>query len=382
VSAALGAILAMVQAVLGLRVVWRLLRTGRDGAITAAPSGAIERGSVAVVVPVLDEARRIGPCLEGVIQLGSEVGQILVIDGASNDGTPDLVRAFARRDPRVRLIEAGAAPTDWNGKVWGLDAGARELHPSVRWLLTIDADVRVAPALARSLVVWAEQRELRMLSVATAQRVSGFLESLLHPALLTTLVYRFGRPGTATRTPSAAMANGQCMLIRRDLLDHLGGFRRARGSLCEDVTLARLAARAGDAVGFYQADGLVEVAMFSDWRDAWANWPRSLTTRDALFGVAGWLGLLEVLLVQALPLPLVLGGAFGGLARRINLVLLSVRLGMLLGVAPAYPTRPLSYWLSALLDLPVALALWRSALRREHVWRGRPITRQKGTLVA
>jgi dolichol-phosphate mannosyltransferase len=92
--------------------------------------------------------------------------------------------------------------------------------------------------------------------------------------------------------------------------------------------------------------------------------------------------LLEVLLVQALPLPLVLGGAFGGLARRINLVLLSVRLGMLLGVAPAYPTRPFSYWLSALFDLPVALALWRSALRREHVWRSRPITRQKGTLVA
>ena len=61
---------------LGLRVVWRLLRTGREGTITAAPVGAIERGSVAVVVPVLNEAKRLGPCLEGLIQLGQEVGQM------------------------------------------------------------------------------------------------------------------------------------------------------------------------------------------------------------------------------------------------------------------------------------------------------------------
>jgi hypothetical protein len=88
-----------------------------------------------------------------------------------------------------------------------------------------------------------------------------------------------------------------------------------------------------------------------------------------------------VLLVQALPLPLVLSGALEPRIRRVNLALAAIRLGMLLGTSGAYAIRPSSYWLSPLLDLPVALALWRSALRRDHVWRGRTYTRRKGSLV-
>jgi len=47
---------------------------------------------------------------------------------------------------------------------------------------------------------------------------------MLHPALLATLVYRFGRPGGATRASGSVMADGQCCLIHRDLLRQLGGF--------------------------------------------------------------------------------------------------------------------------------------------------------------
>ena len=54
----LGALLVGVQAVLGARVAWRLLRTGRDGAIRQRRRAAAERASLAVVVPVLNEANR------------------------------------------------------------------------------------------------------------------------------------------------------------------------------------------------------------------------------------------------------------------------------------------------------------------------------------
>jgi len=377
----LGLLLGFLQAALGARVVWRLWRTGGDVPIRAVPQGAIEARAVAVVVPILNEAHRLAPCLDGLLGQGPEVGEILIVDGGSTDGTCELVRSYACRDQRLRLVEAGRAPVDWNGKVWGLAAGERALGSAAKWLLTLDADVHPAPALARSLVVRAEHRHIRLMSVATAQRLSGAVEGLLHPAFLATLVYRFGRPGGATRNRGAALANGQCCLIRRDLLHELGGFQTLRDSLCEDVTLARLAAQAGDTVGFYESDDLIDVAMYVNWRDAWQNWPRSLATRDALFGVAGWLGLLEVLLVQALPLPLLLIRWPNDGPRRLNTFLLAVRLGMLVGMAGAYPSRPWTYWLSPVLDLPAAFALWRSALRRRHVWHGRTYARQKGLIV-
>ena len=374
--------LGLLQAVLGARVLWRLWRTGHDTPIRAVQESAIPSGSVTIIVPVLDEAHRIASCLDGLLAQGPEVSEMLIVDGGSTDDTRDLVRAYARRDRRLRLVEAGPAPIGWNGKVWGLSNGEQALHSSADYVLTLDADIQAAHALARSLVAAAQERDLRMVSVATAQHLSGAAEGLLHPALLATLVYRFGRPGGATRSPSGAMANGQCCLIRRDLLHQLGGFSVVRDSLCEDVTLARLAARSGDDVGFFEADGLVEVAMYADWREAWRNWPRSLATRDALSGVAGWLGLFEVLLVQALPLPLLLLRWPAGAPRRLNLLLLAVRAGMLVGMARAYPSRPPTYWFSPLLDFPAALALWRSALRRRHTWRGRTYQRQKGLIVA
>jgi dolichol-phosphate mannosyltransferase len=313
---------------------------------------------------------------------GPEVGEILIVDGGSADHTHDLVQAYATRDRRMRLVEAGSAPSGWNGKVWGLFIGEQALESSTEWVLTLDADVHPAPAFARSLAARARERHLRLLSVATTQRLSGAVEGLLHPALLATLVYRFGRPNGSTHSAGGAMANGQCCLVRRDLLHQLGGFSVVRDSLCEDVTIARLAARSGDAVGFYEARGLVDVAMYADWRDAWHNWPRSLAARDAVSGAAGWLGLLEVVLLQALPLPLLLLGRPSGAPRRLNLMLLMIRAGMLVGMARAYPSRPWTYWFSPVLDLPAALALWRSALRRNHTWRGRTNARQKGLIVA
>jgi dolichol-phosphate mannosyltransferase len=333
-----------------------------------------------VLVPVLNEAERLGDCLAGLAAQGAEVAEVLVIDGGSCDSTCDLVRTYAAKDPRVHLVEAGPAPPGWNGKVWGLYAGERALTPSTQWVLTIDADVRPRPALARSLLARARSHHLRLLSIATPQRLSGQLEGVVHPALLATLVYRFGRPGTATSRPDQALANGQCCLVRRDLLRQVGGFEEVRDSLCEDVTLARLAAAAGEQVGFYEADGLVEVSMYPGWRETWRNWPRSLATRDRLFGTRGWLGLLEVALVQALPLPLLLLGWRSGALRRTNFLLVAIRLGMLVGMARAYPSRPWTYWLSALADVPAALAVWRSALTRHHTWRGRSYSREKGSL--
>ena len=380
-SAWFGALVAFVQALLGVRVAWRLLRTRGDTSIGAVPEGTVDARVVTVIVPVLNESHRLSTCLQALQAQGPEVGEILVVDSGSRDATCEVVRQYARVDRRIRLIQANAAPEDWNGKVWGLHHGEGALSTTASWVLTVDADVVAAPGLAAALVARACDRGLRLLSVATQQHVTGVGQGVLHPAMLASLVYRFGRANGATPSPAEALANGQCCLLQRDLLRTLGGFEALRGSLCEDITLARLAARGGERVGFYETHGLIEVSMFTDWRDAWRNWPRSLATRDALFGIAGWLGLLEVLLAQALPLPVVLLQS-RGMLRRVNLWLLAMRIGMLCGIARAYPRRQWSFWLSPLADLPVALALWRSALAPRHTWRGRTYVRKKGSLVA
>ena len=121
------------------------------------------------------------------------------------------------------------------------------------------------------------------------------------------------------------------------------------------------------------------------------NWTRSLPLRDRFWGMYGLLGLFEVLAVQAAAAAsdvgaLTLRAAQGGSARaprgmdaqRLAGGHASWGPG---GHEPSVQARPLTYWLSPVTDLPVAIALVVSASRRTHTWRGRPMTRANQTFV-
>jgi dolichol-phosphate mannosyltransferase len=367
------------QVFLGMRVILRLLRSVGGERISVEEALAADEERISVIVPVLNEHNRLSPCLEGLIAQGSEVAEIVVVDGGSDDGTQQLVCTYAVCDPRVRLVNASPIPANWNGKAWGLQLGLRSANPGSQWILTVDADVHPGTLLARALLRRAKQAELSALSIATLQEIAGTGEGLVHPALLTTLVYRFGIPGKVFRRVSEVQANGQCFLFSRDALEACGGFLQAQNSVCEDITVARSLVARGYPVGFFEANDLVSVKMYADWQDAWRNWTRSLPMHDQFSGIGTLLGWLEVTLVQALPLPLflllVIVQARRGWLLTLNGILSVMRIGVLFGTARAYRRRPWSYWLSPLCDVPVAIQLGRSAFQRRHVWRGRILVR-------
>jgi dolichol-phosphate mannosyltransferase len=399
-GSALTLILLAVQALLAARVLVRLVRSGRHRPLAVSPAGDTHGRTVTVLVPVLDEERRLAPCLDGLIAQGNEVREILVVDGGSRDGTVALAGRYAERDSRVRVVDASPVPADWNGKAWNLERVLAEATAG-DWVLTIDADVRPRAGLVAALLAEATGSGLDVLSGATRQRLSGGAEGLLHPSLLTSLVYRYGIPGGVTSDPAEVQANGQCMLFRREALEAAGGFTSGQHSLCEDVTVARRVASQGGRVGFMETGDLVDVSMYGGAAEAWRNWPRSLTMRDQYRPGAVAVRLAEVLLVQALPAAVTVAGlvarrdrsrhpALPGLSSNarpapgrgvalllgVNRALLITRLGVLAGMRRAYVDAPWTYWLSPLLDIPVALRLIESAIRRRHSWRGRPIERR------
>lgn len=370
------AIVAALQVAIAIAIAARMARTGRIST-RILPAAAPPGKQATIIVPVLNEEPRLAPCLDGLLAQGAEVAAILVVDGGSTDGTRALVDAAAARDPRVRWIAAGPAPAGSNGKANNLVAGEAALPPDARWVLTIDADVRPRPGLVAALLAKAAADRLDQLSVATRQRLSSAAEGVVHPAMLATLVYRFGIPGSVAASVREAQANGQCFLIDRDALARVGGFASVRDSINEDVTLARALVAAGFRSGFYESADLVDVEMYASATDAWRNWSRSLPLRDRYDD--GRRGLAAVTLVQALPLPLAIIAivAYGPThpLAQVEIALVMMRLGVLAGMARAYFRRPWTYWVSPLADGPVALRLWFMRQRRRHTWRGQAIER-------
>ncbi|HYH12829.1 MAG TPA: glycosyltransferase family 2 protein [Thermomicrobiales bacterium] len=372
----------LVQLVAAFRVIARLVRTGRGESIAPAGSRPRDLGSVAVIVPVLNEETRLSPCLDGLALQGEEVREILVVDGGSSDGTVALARGWVERDGRIRLIDASPVPGNWNGKPWGLHVGLEHVDDDVRWILTVDADVRPGSDLVSSLLAHAETRDLRVMSVATPQRVSGAAEAAVHTSMLASLVYRYGIPGHAYDRPDDVQANGQCFLIDRRTLQQVGGFAVVARSVVEDVTLARRCASMGIPVGFYEPDrsaAMVTVEMYTGWYDALNNWSRSLPMRDRRSGITWWMRMVDMAATQAMPVLALAVTArwrsipFRSLVLRLNIGLVVMRLGTQAGMARAYIDLPRLHWLAVVFDPIAVTVILIQSQRREHRWRGRVV---------
>jgi len=377
-----GALLAMQS--LALLVLAVRLAPGRTRRAATPPHPAeITDTTVSVIVPTLNEAQRIAPCLAGLRAQARPLLEVLIVDSGSSDGTRELVADAAAIDPRVRLLSDDPRPPDWVGKVWALEQGLRAARGE--WVLGIDADVEPQPGLVAGVVAAAREAGYSVVSFAPRFAAQSAWEQLLQPALLLTLVYRGGTAGTE-RDPERLMANGQCFLARRDALLRHGGYAPARESFADDVTLARHLARQGERVGFLDGSRLYLVRSYRSAREMWREWGRSLDLRQATSATRQWLDVLFLIAVQGLPLPVLVLLAIGAststlsstarLLTVVNGVLLGIHLLLLRPLSHSYDRPGPSFWLSWITDPLAVVRIVLSTLQQRRQWRGRSYARR------
>ena len=360
-------ILAVLQAVAGAIVLVRLSR-GRERAAPLAPT-AETPGAVSIVIPARDEEHRIGPLLDALAHAGATVREIIVVDDRSTDRTADVVAAAA--DPRVHLVLGVEPPAGWVGKQHALQQGLA--HAQAPWTLCLDADARPDPALPAALVAAADERGLEALTAGPRFAVDTAGEAILHPALLATLVYRFGPPPTGPVTSTRTVANGQCLLVPTERFRAAGGWSGVAANMTEDVALVRRLVADGWRVGLVDAAPLLVVDMHDSGREAWREWGRSLALPGVASGREQVLDIAVLALTLALPIPMLIACAWTGawLAAVPSLILLAVRVLFHVALRPTYDRRSAAWWLAPLADpLAVARLAW-SAVRPNRRWRGR-----------
>ncbi|MGV3709930.1 MAG: glycosyltransferase [Gemmatimonas sp.] len=342
--------------------------------------------SVSIIVATLNEAERIRRCLEGLEAQGTDVLEILVVDSRSTDGTRELVGASCARDPRFRLLTDPPLPTGWVGKVWALQHGLEQARGA--WVLGIDADTVPQPGMVCGILHAMRAHRLDVASFAPRFIGQSAAERWLQPAMLNTLVYRTGAAGAVSTDADRILANGQCFMAKREVLNANGGYAVARDSFSDDVTLARHLARRGARVAFLDGSAIIDVHAYASAGEMWREWGRSFDLKDGTTVTRRWLDVLLVWLTMAVPVPaLVLllrtretashsyaaypdSWMFTALIG-LNALLLCLRVAMLVATRRNYAVRGWPYWLSWLADIPASVRLTLSNLRRPRAWRGR-----------
>lgn len=371
-------ILLALQA-LALALLIARLQGGRKRAAPVVPvQEPLSETTVSVLLPTLNEGRRIGPCLAGLHAQGSPLMEVIVIDSGSTDDTRDQVDAMRRIDERFRVIDDRPLPDGWIGKVWALERG--RAAASGEWLLGIDADTEPNPGLVGGVVTAAVTHGFDIVSFSP--RFAGMTtgEQWLQPAMLATLVYRTGAAGGRLTAPDRLLANGQCFLARASVLAERDGYAPARTSFSDDVTLVRHYARTGKRVGFLDGSLLYRVRSYESVGQMWREWGRSIDLRDSTTRARQFLDASLLILAMALPLPSLIAVALGAgrgspnavdALIAINAAFVLIRVLLLGALVKSYERPRVTFWLSPLADPIAVLRVVLSTIRRPRAWRGR-----------
>lgn len=233
-----------------------------SGQETAAPL-------VSVIVPARNEEASLASCLESLLQQVEAQLEIIVVDDSSSDRTREIAEAFP-----VRVVPAGFLPQGCTGKCNALAAGVR--HARGQWLLFTDADTVHRPGSLVRAVREAEQHQAALLSYSPEQEVHGFWEKAIMPVVFAELAATYPPADVSDSASPSAAANGQYLLIRRDVYDAIGGHAAISSSLLEDVELARRAKRAGYALRFRSGGDAVRTRMYRSFGQLREGWIKNL----------------------------------------------------------------------------------------------------------
>ena len=172
---------------------------------------------LSIIMPVLDEATGIEAALAGLAALRRRGVEMIVVDGGSRDGTPDLVRPLADRvlnAPRGRSPQMNLGAAAASGDILLF------LHADTR--LPENADRLVLDGLARSGRIWG-----RFDVCIEGGPLFGLISFAMN--------WRSRLTGIAT--------GDQAMFVTRAAFDTAGGF--AAIALMEDVALSARLKRSG-----------------------------------------------------------------------------------------------------------------------------------------
>ncbi len=297
-TAAAGAVAATAHTLVNLR--W-LRIPPRDPAITA------ER--VSVLLPVRNEAARVGACLTALLaQEGVPDLEILVLDDDSDDNTAAVVRALAGADRRVRLLTGRPLTGGWLGKPHACAQLADAATGTV--LVFVDADVVLEPDAVTRTVALLRESSLDLVCPYPRQVAETAGERLVQPLLqwswLTFLPLRLAENSPS---PSMAAANGQLLACDSSAYVRVGGHAAVRDAVLEDLALARTFKAGGRRAGMADGTTLATCRMYESWNELEAGYTKSLWSAfGSPGGAAGVLILLSALYVVP-PVAAVLGRA-------------------------------------------------------------------------
>ena len=278
VSAALVGLTWVLRNLLALRA-WRKMfhldprYPGEDHLDAPDGSRHVDLPMVSVVVAAKDEQANIETCVRAILDQDYPNFELIVVDDRSVDDTGAIVERIAAGDSRVKLMNITELPEGWAGKNHAMQNGIGAARG--QWICMTDADCRQSSPRTLSVAMqYANDTRADMLSMLPTLEMGGFWENLLQPVCCGLLMMWFPPGKVNDPAKPHAYANGMFMLIKRSAYEAIGTHEAIKGSLIEDMDMAREIKSGGLNLRVAPSEGLVAVRMYTSLREIFRGWGR------------------------------------------------------------------------------------------------------------
>lgn len=365
---------------------WRTIRAFANSAFNT--DRRVPLRSVSVLIPARNEQANIGPCLQAVLQQDYPILEIIVVDDGSTDQTSFIVQQMQREHDHLHLIRSNGPPPGWLGKNYALYQGAQLVRGE--FLLCLDADVRLAPQCLRYAMQHALEYDSDLLTMLPVVQCVGFWEKVILPIcaelfLWSLVPLRQPLRRLIKHQPTKPVAFGGFLLFKKKAYDQIGGHKRIKGSIIEDVDLARAIKQAGHRLHLLLGcPAFLTTRMYVNFAHIWEGLSKSirgLTTGQLLLGIYLCFSIF-VLPWLAIPVALGVGWLSGWNALSVGVLTLGVSTSGVALLSRWYLARTTrlegrgSYWqpLGGLMLVAMLVnALLRAALGLGAHWKGRHV---------
>src|ERR1700723_3059543 len=258
---------------------------------------------VSAIIPARNEEAAIARAVESVAAQ-AEVDEVIVVNDQSTDGTAAILAELARKIPKLKVINVQTLPPGWVGKNYAVSLGAAVAQGE--WLLFTDADTYHMLGSTRRALADAGDHNAVLVSYSPEQELGSFWERALIPFVYCRLSAKFSFARVNNPKLPDAAANGQFLMVLRDVYQKVGGHAAIAGEVLEDVALARRVKQAGYQIYFTAPIGIIGTRMYRSFSALWQGWTKNLyplmggTTRQVLTELVEVFPAVEIILLSLL----------------------------------------------------------------------------------
>ncbi|MBE6350458.1 MAG: glycosyltransferase [Spirochaetaceae bacterium] len=223
---------------------------------------------VSILIPARNEEKNIRNCIWPLVRQLYDNYEVVVLDDNSTDATWSILEELQKEYPKIlRIYKGEKLPEGWKGKNFAMEQLYKKAQGEI--LICTDADTVHKRTMLSFAVHNFEKNKADYLSGYVLQEMKTFgekitiplmymLTSLIIPSFLNTLLpYSF-----------LSIGIGQFIMIKKSVLEQIGGYAAIKDRISDDVYLSRLVKKCGFKSVFINLQEEVSCRMYNSYKSA------------------------------------------------------------------------------------------------------------------